>query len=302
MTQPARGDQHPVGSDATSIIGDDPDHTHTATNEAGPQFVPDRKKLPITQIWQPAVVAVLLIGVWYAVAAYYDKVQQLSYLVPYPQLVLNALLFKDSSRTQILNALQNSAIVALTGLAIAVVLGVLWAVIMAQAKWVERSLFPYAVILQCVPILALVPLIGMLFGFGFGARVIVTVMIALFPMVANTLFGLQSTDKAQRELFQLQGASSWTRLVKLQFPAALPSIFVGLRNSAGLSVIGAIVGDQFFQRGTPGIGVLIQVYASRLSGPELYAAIIVAALFGVVVFLIFGAITKLAVGRWYDLQ
>ena len=80
-------------------------------------------------------------------------------------------------------------------------------VAMSQARWVERSLFPYAVILQCIPILALVPLIGFWFGFDFPPRVIVCVMIALFPIVSNTLFGLQSVDRGQRELFQLQDAS-----------------------------------------------------------------------------------------------
>jgi NitT/TauT family transport system permease protein len=91
-----------------------------------------------------------------------------------------------------------------------------------------------------------------------------------------------------------------TTLMKLQFPAALPSIFVGLRTSAGLAVVGAVVGDQFFQRGNPGLGVLIQLYANRLQGPDLYAAIIVASLLGVTVFVVFGQLGRLVVGRWYD--
>ena len=287
---------------ATSATAATPVDTSPTPGSAAPGTGPRRRRPRwMRTFWQPLLVLVALVGLWYAAAYYYDQVQQLGYLVPYPHLVLQALFIDANSRATILTALMNSAMVALTGLVIAVVLGVGWAVLMSQAKWVERSLFPYAVILQCVPVLALVPLIGMLFGFDFSARVIVTVMIALFPMVANTLFGLQSADRAQRELFQLQGASRFTRLVKLQFPAALPSIFLGLRNSAGLSVIGAIVGDQFFQRGTPGIGVAIQVFASRLSGPELYAAILTAALFGVGVFLLFGLLTRVAVGRWYDL-
>ena len=97
-----------------------------------------------------------------------------------------------------------------------------------------------------------IPLIGVLFGFDFSSRVLVCVIIALFPIVANTLFGLLSVDRSQHELFTLQGASRSTRLWKLQFPAALPAIFVGLRISAGLSVIGAIVGDFFFRQGDPG--------------------------------------------------
>jgi NitT/TauT family transport system permease protein len=219
--------------------------------------------------------------------------------VPYPHQVVQAM-FSDGEFAVLMTALLHSTEVAMTGLAIAIVLGVTWAVLMAQATWIERSLFPYAVVLQCIPILALVPLIGILFGYNFQARVIVTVLIALFPLVAMTLFGLQSVAKQQRELFQLQGVSRTTMLMKLQFPAALPSIFVGLRTSAGLAVVGAVVGDQFFQRGNPGLGVLIQLYANRLQGPDLYAAIIVASLLGVTVFVVFGLLGKLVVGRWYD--
>lgn len=262
--------------------------------------------------WQPLAVFIGLIAVWQAIATYYDKVQQLSFLVPYPIQVVQVVFFpkslllegqlasNPSFASQLLDALTKSTTVALTGLAIAIVIGVLWATLMAQAKWAERSFFPYAVILQCIPILAAVPLIGNLFGYEFNSRVIVTVMISLFPMVSNTLFGLQSADRAQRDLFQLQGASRRTLLTKLQFPAALPSIFVGLRTAAGLSVIGAIVGDQFFQRGNPGLGVLIYVANSRLNGPGTFAAIITASLLGVLVFLLFGLIGRLAIGKWYD--
>jgi NitT/TauT family transport system permease protein len=257
--------------------------------------------------WQPLIVFALFVAVWYAAASYYDKARHLAFLVPYPHLVLKAV-FHDTLPNgtptafngELWSALGRTTLVTLTGLGIAIVIGVLWAMLMAQAKGLENAMYPYAVVLQCIPILALVPLIGALFGYDFLSRVIVTVMIALFPMVSNTLFGLQASDKAQRELFQLQGAGRLTRLTKLQIPGALPSIFVGLRTSAGLSVVGAIVGDQFFQRGTPGLGVLIQVTASRLQGPELYATIIIASLLGVVVFLLFGLIGRLAVGRWYD--
>lgn len=257
--------------------------------------------------WQPVVAFGVFVGLWYGVATYYDRTVELPYLVPYPHLVLKAIVHDTRPNgaptgfnAELWAALGRTTVVSLVGLAAAIVLGVLWATVMAQAKGLEKALYPYAVVLQCVPILALVPLIGALFGYAFLSRVIVTVMIALFPMVSNTLFGLHSTDRAQRELFALQGAGRLTRLVKLQIPAALPSIFVGLRTSAGLSVIGAIVGDQFFQRGDPGLGVLIQVTASRLLGPELYATIIVASLYGIAVFLAFGLIGRLAVGRWSD--
>lgn len=183
---------------------------------------------------------------------------------------------------------------------IAIVIGMVWAVLMSQAKVAERSLFPYAVALQCIPILALVPLIGFWFGFGFPARVIVCVLIALFPIVSNTLFGLQSVDRGMHELFDLHGASRLTRLVKLQLPAAMPAIFAGFRISAGLSVVGAIVGDVFFKQGTAGLGIVLDNFRSRLQGPQLFAAILVAAALGFAVFALFGWLGKLAVGRWYD--
>ena len=247
----------------------------------------------------PLLVFVVIVAIWYFVS-YVVLDPARSFLVPAPHVIIEEAFLDPKVLNDIMGALARSASVALTGLAIAIVIGFVWAVAMSQARWIERSLFPYAVILQCIPILALVPLIGFWFGFDFPARVIVCVMISLFPIVSNTLFGLQSVDKGQRELFQLQKASRWTVLMKLEFPAALPAIFAGMRISAGLAVVGAIVGDFFFRRGEPGLGSLISNYQSRVQGPELFAAIIVASLFGVVVFLVFGWLGKLAVGRWYD--
>ena len=249
--------------------------------------------------WKVLVVLAILIGLWYWWAAT-EAHKGLGFLVPYPHQVWSDGIADGPSRSALFSALGHSVETVFIGLAIAIVIGVVFAMVMAQAKWIEQSLFPYAVVLQTIPILALVPLIGALAGANLKSRLIVTVMIALFPMVANTLFGLQSVDKGQRELFQLAGASRLTMLRKLQLPAALPSIFVGLRTSAGLSVIGAIVGDQFFQRGTPGLGALIQVDESRALGPQMWAAIIVACLLGVVIFLLFGLLGRLAVGRWHD--
>lgn len=222
-----------------------------------------------------------------------------NFLLPQPHVVAEVYI-DPKNGPAIFEALLHSAEVALVGLAIAIAIGVLWAIAMNSAKWVERTTFPYAVILQSIPILAIMPLIGFWFGYNFAARTIVCVLIALFPMVSNTLFGLQSVDRGHRELFKLQGASWWTILTKLELPAALPAIFAGARISAGLSVVGAIVGDFFFQRGTPGIGALISKFGARLQSPELFASILVASLFGVLIFLLFGWLGRRAVGKWYD--
>jgi NitT/TauT family transport system permease protein len=155
------------------------------------------------------------------------------------------------------------------------------------------------VILQTIPILALVPLIGIWLGYGFPARVVVCVIIAVFPMIANTLFGLQSATAAAHDLLTLNKATRWQRLGKLQFPAAVPSIFTGLRNAAGLAVIGAIVGDYFFQQGAVGIGGLLRVYTERLQLDALLIAVSLTALFGVLVFTVFAVLDRAVVGRWY---
>lgn len=251
----------------------------------------------IRTAWPPLVVFAAIVAAWSVASA---LLGDRSFLLPAPYRIFTDGLFDPRVGPEIYAALGQTVMVALIGLVIAIAIGVTWAVVMLQAKWAERSLYPYAVILQCIPILALVPLIGFWFGYGLPGRIIVCVLIALFPIVSNTLFGLQSVDRSQRELFQLQHAGRATTLWKLQLPAALPSMFVGLRTSAGLSIVGAIVGDYFFRRGTPGLGSLMSTYTSRLLAAELYASVVVAALLGVAIFAVFGLLSTLAVGRWYD--
>ncbi|GAA3021932.1 ABC transporter permease [Microbacterium dextranolyticum] len=248
-------------------------------------------------LWVPPILLLaLIIGLVYLVNALLGT---RGYLMPQPHVIF-AVYADPKSGPEIFGALWNTAQVALVGLIVAIVIGVVWAIAMNLAKWVERTTFPYAVILQSIPILAVVPLIGFWFGYDFIARTIVCVLIALFPIVSNTLFGLQSVDRGARELFKLQKATRWVVLTKLELPTALPAMFAGMRISAGLSIVGAIVGDFFFQRGTPGIGAIIAKYQSRLQSPELFASILLASLFGVVIFLFFGWLARRAVGSWYD--
>ena len=237
-------------------------------------------------------------AVWYAVSYLVLPAGQ-RFLLPPPHEAYGAALGNAQLMGPMLQALGRSAVVALVGLAIAVVVGIGYAVVMSQSGWAERILYPYAVILQTIPILALVPLIGIWLGYAFTARMVVCVIIALFPMISNTLFGLQSASAAAHDLFTLNKASRLQRLVKLQFPAAVPSIFTGLRNASGLSVIGVIVADFYFQQGAPGIGGLLRTYTLRLQMEALLTAVTLTALFGVVVFSIFAALDKVVVGRWY---
>jgi NitT/TauT family transport system permease protein len=271
--------------------------TAVAPGRAQPRSVTGAPAL-LRRIWPPLAVFAVAIGVWYLIS-YQLLDADRRFLMPPPHQVLLEGILDEQARSAIMLSLRRTAVVAMTGLAVAIVIGIGWAIAMAQARWIERSLFPYAVMLQCIPVLALVPLIGFWFGFGFFARVVVCVMIALFPMVSNTLFGLQSVDARSRDLFRLRGANRFTVLTKLELPAAVPAIFAGMRISAGLAVVGAIVGDFFFRQGEPGIGTLISRYQAQVQSPQLFAAIIVASLFGVLVFAVFGWLGRRAVGSWY---
>ncbi|MFG3339490.1 ABC transporter permease [Glycomyces sp. NPDC048151] len=255
-----------------------------------------RSRLAAKRVVAPLIVLALVLGGWSLVS--YSLAPARRFLLPPPDQVVRQGLFGIEG-PNMFDALQRSAIVAGAGLLIAMVLGIVWAVLMSQARWAEHALFPYAVALQCIPTLALVPLIGFWFGFGFSARVLVCVLIALFPIVSNTLFGLKSVDAGLRELFALRRSSRFTVLRKLELPAALPAIFAGIRISAGLAVVGAIVGDFFFKQGAPGIGILIDTYRARLQSPEMFAAVLLASALGVIVFLFFSWLSRWATAHWH---
>lgn len=247
----------------------------------------------------PLAILGVIIGIWYFVS-YVVLNPSRRFLLPPLQEVIHQAFFVSSNVSVLLNALAVTTEVAMTGLALAIALGVLIAVAMSESKSLERGFYPYLVILQTIPVLALVPLIGFWLGFGFMARVVVCVLISLFPIIANTLFGLQAATRSYHELFDLHHAKRLTKLMKLKLPMALPSTFNGFRISAGLSVIGEIVGGYFFQQGTPDIGVLLEQFTAQLNGPMLFGAILLASLLGVVVFWVFGAISALVVGRWRE--
>lgn len=264
---------------------------------------PGGGRTPVRERLGPIAVFVAFIGLWYLISGWaIDSIfNKPKFLVPPPHKVISESFFgKSKIRSDMLKGVLLSAEVAFLGLLIAIVVGMALAVLMSRARWIEKSLFPYAVALQAVPILAFVPLIGSFLGFNFTARVFVCVVIALFPIIANTLFGLLSAEAGQHDLFTLHGAGKLKRLLKLQLPAALPSIFTGFRISAGLSVIGAVVGDFFFRQGEAGIGRLIDVYRSRNDNPQMYGAVILAAALGIVVFWLFGLLSRVAVGRWHE--
>lgn len=248
----------------------------------------------------PLLLGAAVIGVWYFITYQVLDPGRRFLLSPPHQVLTDGFLQWNDVMSDVTSALWTSTKTALIGLGVSIVLGFGLAILMSQARAAERALFPYLVMLQAIPILALIPLIQFWFGTGQTARVIVCVLIAVFPIIVNTLFGLQSADRSMHDLFTLHRVGAVTRLRKLMFPAGLPAIFAGLRISAGLSVIGAIVGDFFFGKGRPGLGRLLKRYATQLDGPELLTTMIVTCALGVAVFLTFGFLQTLVIGRWHD--
>lgn len=257
-------------------------------------------------IWPPVAMLAIFIVIWYLYSGLrYDNPAQRRNALPYPHDVWNEgfrpLWVKDKNFRKIAAYMWPTIKATLLGLGISILLGSLIATLMNFSRHVERAVFPYAVVLQTVPILAITPLLTQLFGEGLGVRLVVVVLIAIFPIITNTFFGLQSADRLHHDLFTLNKVSRGTRWLKLEVPSALPAFLTGVRISGGLAVIGAVVADFFFNKGEKGIGYHIRNLQQRAANrPEMFAATLTASLLGVVMFLIVGYITKRAIRNWHD--
>jgi NitT/TauT family transport system permease protein len=247
----------------------------------------------------PVVVFAASIGIWYLVC-YFVLAPSRRFMLPPPQTVINTAFLQGANLKVLLSGLAITTEIAMVSLAFSIVFGIGLAILMSESKHIERGFYPYLVISQTVPILALVPLIGFWLGFGFTARAVVCILIAFFPITANALYGLTSYPATYEELFDLHQVGRLTKLRKLKLPTALPAIFTGLRIAAGLVVVGEIVGGFYFQQGPPDLGALLDEFIARLNGPMLFGAIILASALGVAVFWAFSALSAVAIGRWKE--
>ena len=260
----------------------------------------------LSAVLLPLSTLIVFVTIWYLYAKFnYDNPVQRRNALPYPHEIITdgfmPINDKVNGLRPILGYMWPTVKVTLLGLSIAIALGVLIAVLMNLSRGIERSLFPYAVLLQTVPILAITPLLTELFGEELGVRLVVTVLVAIFPVITNMLFGLQSTDRSLHDLFTLNHASRWTRLFKLEFPSALPSLMTGIRIASGSAVIGSVVADFFFAKGEKGIGYYIRTRQQQaIQRPEMFAGTITASLFGILMFILIGWATSRAIRNWHD--
>src|SRR5581483_7388420 len=192
----------------------------------------------------PLTMLALLVLNW---QAYCDFARVPHYILPSPARVVEAF---QTDWEMLLKALRITLGTTFTALAIALATGVALAIFMAQSRWVELALFPYAVILQVTPIVAIAPLLLIYTSTTEQALLICAWLVAFFPILSNTAQGLHSTDHNLLNLFELYGASRWQTLIRLRLPNALPFFLAGLRIAGGLALIAAVVAE--FAAGTAG--------------------------------------------------
>jgi NitT/TauT family transport system permease protein len=216
-----------------------------------------------------------------------------AFLVPPPSAVFETIL---REWPELLAALAKTSAGAILGFALSAIGGITIAVFLSSSRAIQQAFYPYAVFFQTVPIIAIAPLLVIWFGYGMRTVVASAFIVSIFPVIANTLNGILSTDPALRDLFRLYGASPAVTLWKLRFPAALPQVLTGLRIAGGLAVIGAIVGEFI---GGQGLGSVIDIARTQQRTDKVFAAVLLASVLGLALFGFINIVSRLVLRRWH---
>lgn len=244
----------------------------------------------------PLAIMVLAVWLWDRICVWNEIPR---YILPRPGEVL-ATLHTDAGL--LFGSLLVTLRITFLSLLLAVVGGVGLAVLFAQSKWVEMSFFPFAVILQVTPIVAVFPLINIYVDNQTAKLLLCAWIVAFFPILSNTTLGLNSVDRNLIDLFRLNGATRWQELWHLRLPAAMPYFLGGLKIAGGLSLIGAVVAE--FVAGSSGqsSGLASRIIEAgyRLNAPRLFAALILISLTGILIFLVLSLVSHLILRRWHE--
>lgn len=189
--------------------------------------------------------------------------------------------------------------IALAGLAVSIPFGLVLGVIMFRLRVMERAVFPYLVALQSIPVLAVIPLIQSALGFGFLPKILIVALFTFFAVPTTLLLGLKSMDRSIADLFRMSGASWQVTLLKAGLPSSAPTLFAGLRISAGLAVIGAIVAELFFVSGPGGLGQMLINAKIEFKYEEMYAALIASSCLSISVYLFFQYLGNRLFADWH---
>jgi len=269
--------------------------------EARPVFPEERRVLGIAVSAWPGIIAPIAIGVL-ALAAWEVTVRVRgtpAYILPGP-ILIGQTLWSDWGTLYV--SLLITLRITLGALAAAIIVGVALAIVFTQSKWLEKSLYPYAVILQVTPIIAIAPLIIIWVGDITLSLLICAWIVAFFPILSNTILGLNSADHNLVDLFRLYRADRWQTLRYLRLPAALPYFLGGLKISGGLALIGAVVAEFVAGTGGSASGLAYRILESmyRLQIPRMFAALFLISASGIAIFAITSMIAHYALRHWHE--
>ena len=234
----------------------------------------------VQRVAYPGIIGILVLALWEGLVV---GLELPPYLIPSPFLTLQTLV---SDSAVLFGALLVTLKITLLSFLMAVVLGVLVSFVFVQNKAIETALFPYAVLLQVTPIVAIAPLIIIWVKDPTLSMVLCATLVALFPIISNTTLGLRSIDPDLQSYFRLNHASRWKTLFRLRIPSALPYFFGGLRISSGLALIGAVVAEFVAGTGGTGGGLAYQILQAgfQLNIPRMFAALLLISLTGIALF------------------
>jgi NitT/TauT family transport system permease protein len=244
----------------------------------------------------PVGVGVVVLVLWHALVKAFDVPK---FLVPGPLVVAETLV---ADWGLLFGSLLVTLKITFGAFFLAVVIGTLVAFLFVQSRWIEMSLFPYAVLLQVTPIVAIAPLIIIWVKQPTLALIVCATIVALFPIISNTILGLRSVNPGLINLFRMNKATRWQTLVQLRIPSAAPYFFGGLRISSGLALIGAVVAEFVAGTGGTGAGLAYQILQAgyQINIPRLFAALFMISVTGVLLFLLMVFLSKLALASWHE--
>jgi NitT/TauT family transport system permease protein len=250
----------------------------------------------LTKWIAPLALGVLVLVLWHVLVKAFDVPK---FLVPGPLVVLQTLI---ADWGLLFNSLLVTLKITFGAFFLAVVIGTTVAFLFVQSRWVEMSLFPYAVLLQVTPIVAIAPLIIIWVKQPTLALIVCATIVALFPIISNTILGLRSVNPGLINLFRMNKATRWQTLTQLRIPSAAPYFFGGLRISSGLALIGAVVAEFVAGTGGTGAGLAYQILQAgyQINIPRLFAALLMITVTGVALFLLMVFLSKLALASWHE--
>jgi NitT/TauT family transport system permease protein len=266
-----------------------------APSRAAARRTPLMARSRVQRVAYPLLVGLVLIALWQGLVT---GLELPPYLVPSPLLMMKTLLTDWAALGA---SLWVTVKITVLAFGVATVAGVLISFLFVQSKRIETALFPYAVLLQVTPIVAVAPLIIIWVKDPTASMVICAALVALFPIISNTTLGLRSVEPDLQSYFKLNRATRLQTLLRLRIPSALPCFFGGLRISSGLALIGAVVAEFVAGTGGTGAGLAYQILQAgfQLNIPRMFAALLLISLTGVALFVLMAWLTRLALGGWH---